>query len=1657
MRISKTTSRLLALLMAAFMLFGMIPVSAFAAEETVTYTEASTLENGKTYVIVENGYAMTSKAHNGYRNNDGYVYTGLVGAPFDAANTGSITDDMYWKVSVNSGVTTIQHAKTQKYLAGSLATNSYSGFSADLTLSSEATDALKWTVNGDDVKCNDFDGIRDGKTYYLVFDNKPDEIVAAGRGEDPGSGNLFGFRTTSDDLAFYEVVTTPSTPVDPPVTPPVPGETYEKIAPTEIAVGKELVIVAKNGSDYFALANNGTQKITVAVDGDTVTVPAADAENAVWTVGTATGTQTDSDKLSLTFANNGTYIGRVSQKNNVVLEKTNYNTKYFGHVVQNNTIGNFSGQGAYYGLSYGQNPDNGQQVQFYYGTTLTNNITFYAKSVADTPVAVTGVTLNKETLELTVGGSETLTATVAPADASDKTVTWASDKTDVATVDATGKVTAVAAGTANITATAGGKTAKCVVTVKAATVAVTGVTLNKETLELTVGGSETLTATVAPADASDKTVTWASDKTDVATVDATGKITAVAAGTANITATAGGKTAKCVVTVKAAQKPAEPAKVTTLKDGKYIIVSDNNKKALTSEVHDGYTNTNNYGYKGFVGADVTIANNKITSATTADMVYEVKAVNGGFTIMHVADSKYLTASYVSNGSGGYTGTLTLSATAETWEWESATGRLKSTKASQNDRGSTLYLTFDDKTDTISTGSGSLFGIRSSSNDYTNVDRIDFYSVTGEFEDEGGNQGGTTTPDVPSVSDEPTKVTTLKPGNYVIVNGSNALTTKTHSGYTNSSNYAYSGFEGKKVTISGNKITDATNDLVFEIKTSGSGYTIKHVNSNKYLTASYVSNNNGGYTGTLTLSSTAEVWEWNSSTGYLKSTNASTSSKGLYLVFDDVNNNVSTGSQNNLFGIRSDGNNGDNLDKIDFYLVGKALDDGDVEDDKPTTPSSATFVAFTSDVHNNGAANSSGTAAYRLNSWLNNVSNKVGGIFDTMAFCGDNANAYGNGDTYWNNVQIVMDVVSGSNKVNGDGIFINGNHEWENGQVGTSNHAAAKKIKNIGYVASTNNYAIYVFGAASSNQGFNQSDITNLGNWLNSTPAGKPIFILSHFPLHKDGNRDSTNKAAVISTLNQYADKHEIYFLWGHNHTNSDPKYDEVITGKLENTTIGFTYLAAGCMSDSEYSNGSASVKGKGLVATIDDGKVETLTYYAENANAVYVYIPDHTETPDVPAHQHSPSTAWTSDATYHWHTCSGCTEQVDKAEHTWDAGVVTVEPTLEATGTKTFTCEVCSATKTEEIPVLVCQHEYSSVIHQPTCTEAGYIVYTCALCEDTYTETRGEALGHEYVDGVCSVCGEADPDVPETPEEPETPENPEVALKAPEIVSCYSKLQTSVKVTWTPVEDADGYELWRTTTPDDEKSWTRTKTVKDGAADRYTNQDLQKGTTYYYKVRAYVEDAEGNRTYSDFSNVDYMPAAVVWDAPYSNATFRIRLRWNEIDGAHGYQIWRLNEDGETWSVVKTLGDKNNTLTDNQGATTAYSNTGLTAGKNYVYKMRAFTIPEEGRKVFGAFSNEFTIAVMPEAPVITVTSPKAGRAQIDWKALNGAAGYQVWMNNTDSDAGWAIVKSVTDDSTTYTKYDLKSGTTYEFRVRAYTEVNGKKTFGAYSEVVTITVK
>ncbi len=178
---------------------------------------------------------------------------------------------------------------------------------------------------------------------------------------------------------------------------------------------------------------------------------------------------------------------------------------------------------------------------------------------SDETVHVTSVSLNETSKSLTVGDTFTLKATVLPENASNKNVSYASKNSSVVLVNNSGLVTALKAGSTSVIVTTedGSKTATCSFTVASKSdptpevIHVTSVSLNVASKSLTVGDTFTLSATVLPNNASDKSVSFTSSNSSVASVASSGLVTALSAGTTTIKVTTidGNKTASCQVNV----------------------------------------------------------------------------------------------------------------------------------------------------------------------------------------------------------------------------------------------------------------------------------------------------------------------------------------------------------------------------------------------------------------------------------------------------------------------------------------------------------------------------------------------------------------------------------------------------------------------------------------------------------------------------------------------------------------------------------------------------------------------------------------------------------------------------------------------------------------------------------------------------------------------------------------------------------------------------------------------------------------------------------------------------------------------------------------------------------------------------------------------------
>ena len=217
---------------------------------------------------------------------------------------------------------------------------------------------------------------------------------------------------------------------------------------------------------------------------------------------------------------------------------------------------------------------NGQIVETGSSYTLSN-VTQNETIQAVFEVPVQSITVTPTSITAKVGeGPIQLTATVLPANATSKTVTWISENEQVVKVDSSGKVTIIGAGETAIEAKAGEKTFTVEVKIEAQSqqpqpqqpqpqepqdVPVQSITVSPTSITAKVGeGPIQLTATVLPANATNKTVTWISKNEQVVKVDSTGKVTIIGAGETTIEAKAGEKTFTVQVKIEAQSQPQQP-------------------------------------------------------------------------------------------------------------------------------------------------------------------------------------------------------------------------------------------------------------------------------------------------------------------------------------------------------------------------------------------------------------------------------------------------------------------------------------------------------------------------------------------------------------------------------------------------------------------------------------------------------------------------------------------------------------------------------------------------------------------------------------------------------------------------------------------------------------------------------------------------------------------------------------------------------------------------------------------------------------------------------------------------------------------------------------------------------------------------------------------
>jgi large repetitive protein len=268
------------------------------------------------------------------------------------------------------------------------------------------------------------------------------------------------------------------------------------------------------------------------------------------------------------------------------------------------------------------------------------------------------------------------------------------------------------------------------------------------------------------------------------------------------------------------------------------------------------------------------------------------------------------------------------------------------------------------------------------------------------------------------------------------------------------------------------------------------------------------------------------------------------------------------------------------------------------------------------------------------------------------------------------------------------------------------------------------------------------------------------------------------------------------------------------------------------------------------------------------------------------------------------------------------------------------------------------------------------------------------------------------------------------AVKVPSNVTATATSTTAINVTWTDNStDETGFSIERKT--GDSGTWAEIGTVGANVT-AFSNSGLTLNTTYYYRLRAF--NALGYSSYSNQASATtfaVVAPSTLTATPITDTQINIAWTDNSTDET-GFRIERKTGSAGTWAEITTVGAN----------VTAYANTGLAAGTNYYYRVRAYNATGNS-----AYSNEAnaTTYVMTAPSGLTATPATVAQVNLAWTDNSTTeTGFRI-ERKTGAGGTWAEIATVGASVKTYQNTGLSAGILYYFRVRAY---NGAG-YSAYS--------
>ena len=256
----------------------------------------------------------------------------------------------------------------------------------------------------------------------------------------------------------------------------------------------------------------------------------------------------------------------------------------------------------------------------------------------------------------------------------------------------------------------------------------------------------------------------------------------------------------------------------------------------------------------------------------------------------------------------------------------------------------------------------------------------------------------------------------------------------------------------------------------------------------------------------------------------------------------------------------------------------------------------------------------------------------------------------------------------------------------------------------------------------------------------------------------------------------------------------------------------------------------------------------------------------------------------------------------------------------------------------------------------------------------------------------------------------------------------------NVKLSWDKV-NVTGYEIYRST---NKKSWSKISTATKNSLLSLNNKKLKANTTYYYKVRAYKK-VSGKKVYGPYSNVvttktaPSKPKVTVSVRDYKSLNVKI----TSVKGASKYEIYRSTSKTGSYEYM-----------DDVTTSLTYKDENLETGKTYYYKVKACN----SKGHCSGYTDIKSKKVTPKTPSMNLQSPETKVITVTLGEVNGADGYIV-ERSTSKKGKYTIVKKLTSEDELIFDDATKKGTTYYYKARSYTLVNGKEVYSDYTSIKT----